>query len=123
VSAVPAGPPDGARFSGLVMVCGFPLPAVARPVVSTGLLEAVQCREQIAAASTAGELASRLGPAGALTVAPSVQAYRSWAKRDGADLGVEYPLPWERNGELAAMLVEFGRHCARQALAARESRS
>ena len=45
-------------------------------------------------------------------VAPAAGSYLAWAARDGADLGVEYPLPNERNGELLASLVEYGRHAA-----------
>jgi hypothetical protein len=49
-------------------------------------------------------------------LAPTATAYRSWAARDNAEIGVEWPLPTERNGELAGLLVEFGAAVARAAL-------
>ena len=93
------------------VVCGFPMPAVTRPGLGTALLDAVQRRGEVVAAAT---VATWLESAGspARVVAPAAGSYLAWAARDGADLGVEYPLPNERNGELLASLVEYGRHAA-----------
>jgi hypothetical protein len=97
------------------VVCGFPVPAVARPALSPSLLEVVQRREEAAAAvEVARWLAAPLAGHASL-FAPAVDAYLAWAGRDSADLGVEYPLAWERNGELAGMLIDFGAACVRQA--------
>ncbi|MFH1177352.1 MAG: hypothetical protein V1750_08085 [Acidobacteriota bacterium] len=97
------------------VVCGFPVPAVARPALSRSLLELVQRREEAAAAAEvarwlAGPLAGH-----ARLYAPAAETYLAWGGRDSADLGVEYPLAWERNGELAGMLIDFGGACARRA--------
>jgi hypothetical protein len=45
-------------------------------------------------------------------VAPNEKAWRAFSGRDGADLGVEYPLSWERNGELVGALGRFGAFAA-----------
>ncbi|MGE5236041.1 MAG: hypothetical protein ACM3O7_06820, partial [Acidobacteriota bacterium] len=102
-------------------VCGFPVPAVARPAAPANLIEILQRREETAAA----EVWSRApgGNAGLCVIAPTSARYRAWAGRVEAELGVEYPLPWERNGELARGLVDFGRFSAREALAEIRARS
>jgi len=111
VGALPVGAPAGAIARPCDLVCGFPVPAVARPGVAGALLEAVQRRDECRAA----ELVAAWG-GGPRLLAPTPAAYRSWAARDNADLGVEWPLPTERNGELAGLLVEFGAAVARAAL-------
>lgn len=97
------------------IVCGFPVPPVARAGLGGSLLELVQRREEIRAGAALAAIASR----DRRVVAPSPATWAVWAERDGADLGVEYPLPWERNGELIGQLVEYGRHVARAASASR----
>jgi len=111
VGALPVGAPVGGFGRSCDLVCGFPVPAVARPGLTGALLEAVQRRDEgRAAALVAGWVdAARL-------LAPTPAAYRYWAARANADLGVEWPLPTERNGELAGLLVEFGAAVARAAL-------
>lgn len=94
------------------VVCGFPVPAVARPALGGALLELLQRRSEASAADAVVRLID--GPDGnrLRVVAPTDSAWRSWSGRDGADLGVEYPLPWERNGELTAAAVRFGAFAA-----------
>jgi hypothetical protein len=90
------------------VVCGFPVPPVTRPALGGSLLELVQRRDEVRAGAAA---------AGRPVIAPAAASWAAWAARDGAELGVEYPLPWERNGELVGRLVEYGRFAARAALA------
>lgn len=92
------------------VVCGFPVPAVPRPGIAGSIFELVQRRAELASAATlprwlAGCDETRLW-------VPTAAAYQAWAGRDGAELGVEYPLPWERNGELLGGLISFGRFVA-----------
>ncbi len=93
-----------AEATGWDVVCGFPVPPVPRPGIGGSLLELVQRREEVRAGLAAASWAS---PAVRL-VAPTTASYAGWVARDGADLGVEYPLPWERNAELLGLLVEYG---------------
>lgn len=93
------------------VVCGFPVPPVVRPALGGALLELVQRRDEVRAGAAAAA-------AGRPVIAPAAASWAAWAARDGAELGVEYPLPWERNGELVGRLVEYGRFAARAALAA-----
>ena len=111
VGALPTAAPDGATGPACDLVCGFPVPAVARPGLGGALFEAVQRRDEISAAAM---IAAWGG--GARLVAPTQMAYHAWAARDNAELGVEWPLPTERNGELTGLLVEFGAAAARAAL-------
>jgi hypothetical protein len=111
VGGLPIIAPAGALARPCDLVCGFPVPAVARPGVAGALLEAVQRRDECRAA----ELVAAWG-GGARLLAPTPAAYRGWAARDNAELGVEWPLPTERNGELAGLLLEFGAAVARTAL-------
>ena len=96
--------------AGWDVVCGFPVPPVARPGLGDALLELVQRREEIRAGLTVSSWSSP----GLEVIAPTGAGYARWATRDGAELGIEYPLPWERNGELVGVLVEYGRVAARQ---------
>jgi hypothetical protein len=111
VGALPVDAPAGTAAGPCDLVCGFPVPAAMRPGLGGALLEAVQRRDECrAAAIVAGwGAATRL-------LAPTPAAYRGWAARENAELGVEWPLPTERNGELAGRLVEFGAAVARAAL-------
>jgi len=93
------------------IVCGFPVPPVARAGLGGSLLELVQRREEVRAGRSVAAIVAA-APERVL-VAPSTGGWTVWAARDGADLGVEYPLPWERNGELVVRLVEYGRFAAR----------
>ncbi len=111
VGALPEDAPAGAAAGACDIVCGFPVPAVTRPGVAGALLEAVQRRDEMRAAAS---VASWGG--GARLVAPTPAAYRGWAARDNAELGVEWPLPTERSGELAGLLVDFGVAVTRAAL-------
>lgn len=99
-------------------MCGFPVPAIARPALGGSLLELVQRRiEGSAARAVGGWLAGPRGGSMRL-LAPSEGAWRAWAARDTAELGVEYPLTWERNAALTSALVGFGGFVARQAVTA-----
>jgi hypothetical protein len=111
VGVLPEDAPAGAAAGACDIVCGFPVPAVARPGVAGALLEAVQRRDELRAAA----LVPTWGGAARL-LAPTPAAYRSWAARDNAELRVEWPLPTERNGELAGLLVDFGVAVTRAAL-------
>ena len=111
VGALPPVAPPGATDAACDLVCGFPVPAVERLGAGGALLEVVQRRDELRAAAA---VASWGGCA--RLVAPTAAAYRRWAARDNAELGVEWPLPAERNGELAGLLVEFGAAVARAAL-------
>lgn len=98
------------------IVCGFPVPPVERPGLSQVLFETIQRRAEVRAAHAVfAELAA--GQQGGLTlVAPTPESYRRILARDTAELGVEYPLPWERNGELAALLLSYGQRVAQEVL-------
>lgn len=94
------------------VVCGFPVPPARRPGLSASLFEQVQRRSEMAGALVAARLADN-GMTRARLVAPGEELWRAFARRDGADLGSEYPLPGERNGELVSLLVAFGAFVAR----------
>lgn len=116
--ALPGSLPEAFRTMPVDMVCGFPVPAARRPELGDSLLELVQRREEIGAAWRAEEW-TRLLRRHSRVVAPEAGHWAQWSGRDGADLGVEYPLPWSRNGEVAAAVVGFGREAALRALAGR----
>jgi hypothetical protein len=100
--------PWGAGRGEWDVVCGFPCPPIARPALGTSLLELVQRRDEwLSAAAVLRWLALERRPSVRL-IAPTAATYRVFAAREAADLGVEYPLPWERNGELVGGLVRFG---------------
>ena len=111
VGVVPTDAPPGVAAGPCDLVCGFPVPALARPGVAGTMLETVQRRDECLAAARV----ATWGGAPRL-LAPTADAYRRWAARDNAELGVEWPLPSERNGELTGTLVEFGAAVARAAL-------
>ncbi len=116
--ALPGSLPEAVRTMPVDLVCGFPVPAARRPELGDSLLELVQRREEIGAAGRAEEWTGLLRR-GSRVVAPEAGHWAGWSGRDGADLGVEYPLPWSRNGEVAAAVVRFGREAALRALAGR----
>lgn len=93
------------------VVCGFPVPGIPRPAVGRSLLEQVQRREELLAAATVQSWAEGSSPSRRL-MAPGPDAWVE-VMNPAADLGVEYPLPWERNSALTARLVELGRLVAR----------
>ncbi len=98
------------------VVCGFPVPALARPALGASLVEMVQRRSEAGAAAEVvlwldGESGRSLR-----VVAPGAAAWRAWSGREAAEIGVEYPLPWERNGELTAGVLACGAAAARLAL-------
>lgn len=94
------------------LVCGFPVPPVPRPGLGQALMATVQRREELAAALTVTRWAAE--HPGVRVFAPSQELYSAFTQREGALLGVEYPLPVEHNGELMATMVGFGRFVATQ---------
>ena len=90
------------------VVCGFPVPAVGRPAPGGALLELIQRRSEASAAAAVERWVDGAAAGTVRLVAPAERGWRVFSERDGADLGVEYPLPWDRNGELTAVLVGFG---------------
>ncbi len=107
-AALACPPPWAGAGGGWDVVCGFPAPTAQRTALGGSLLELIQRREEARAGFLVGEwLAGEAG--GTLRViAPAPATYAAWAGRENADLGVEYPLPWERNGALSAGMVRYG---------------
>ena len=98
------------------VVCGFPVPAVARPALGGSLVELVQRRTE-ARGAAAVERWLDAGPGRELRlIAPTDAVWRAWSGREAAEIGVEYPLPCERNGELTAGVLECGVAAARAAI-------
>ncbi|HQU34751.1 MAG TPA: hypothetical protein PLB88_10570, partial [Thermoanaerobaculaceae bacterium] len=98
------------------VVCGFPVPAVARPVLGGALVELIQRRGEARAAIGVARWL-QAGPGRSLRlIAPTEAAWRAWSGRDTAEIGVEYPLPWERNAELTAGVLACGAAATRLAL-------
>ena len=89
------------------LVCGFPVPAVARQGLEGALFTTVQRREELAAAATVERWLGNVSKA--RLWAPSQESYAAFSQRDNAELGVEYPLAAEHNGELCELLVRYGR--------------
>lgn len=94
------------------LVCGFPVPAVDRPGLGTALLATVQRREELLAAQVVARWQKTL-PALRLW-APQASSYLKFSQRENALLGVEYPLPTERNGALCALMVDYGGFVVRE---------
>jgi hypothetical protein len=90
------------------VVCGFPVPVSARPALGDSLLELIQRREEARAGAVVSAWRAGAPTHTLRVVAPTGGDYQEWAGRDSADLGVEYPSAWERNGELTAGMVRFG---------------
>lgn len=102
VGAVPADPlPDASEWD---VVCGFLLPGTRRLGPGLAIWETVQRRDEM----RVGALVASWQAAGARIVAPTEAALRAASGRPDAELEVEYPLPWERNGELCSLLVAMG---------------
>lgn len=99
------------------VVCGFPTPAVERGWISNSLSEQVQRRDEALAAEAVAGWVSASQRRDLRVFAPTVELWRWVENREDADLGVEYPLAWERNGELVARLVAAGNAAVVQALA------
>jgi len=90
------------------VVCGFPVPVARRSALGASLLELIQRREEARGGSVVSEWLAAEGAAGLRLIAPTPATYAAWAARENADLGVEYPLPLERNGQLASGMVRYG---------------
>ncbi len=117
VAAVPGGGvPTALKAARWDVVCGFPVPAARRSAAGPSLFELVQRRDLDGAAERVRGWRRELGGA-VRVVAPTAEAWTRFADRDGADLGLEYPLPWEQNGELTALVLSFGRFVAAEVLA------
>lgn len=112
-AALACDPPFGGGPAAWDVVCGFPVPVAVRSALGESLHELMQRRQEARAAAAVSRWIARGGEAPVRVVAPSDAAYREWAERDNADLGVEYPLPWERNGALTGAIVRFGAFVAR----------
>lgn len=111
--ALACAPPWRSGQGAWDVVCGFPAPGMARTALGGSLLELMQRRQEARSAAAVGGWVGRPESASLRLIAPEAKAYRAWAARDNAELGAEYPLPWERNGELTASLVRFGAFVAR----------
>jgi predicted acylesterase/phospholipase RssA len=94
------------------LVCGFPVPKVARPGLDRSLFTTWQRREELAAAALAERWQSQLP--GVRVYAPQASSFQRFTQRDNALLGVEYPLPLEQNAALCQLLVEYGHFVAAQ---------
>jgi predicted acylesterase/phospholipase RssA len=109
VAAATSCPPpwagSGSRWD---VVCGFPVPVCARPALGGSLFELIQRREEARAAAVVTEWREAASAGAMRLIAPGANTYLAWTARNNADLGVEYPLPWERNAELATGLARFG---------------
>ena len=109
-------PPDDLPGTmGWDVVCGFPVPAVPRPGGSPA--SGRRCSVETSCRSVhlvSGWLSRNVD--GFRLVAPSEDDLRLASGRPDAELGVEYPLPWERNGELCGVLVRMGEAAAARVL-------
>ena len=98
------------------VVCGFPVPAVEREWVSNSLFEQVQRRDEVLAAGAVANWANSVRGSKVGVIAPTAQLWCRVEGREDAELGVEYPLAWERNAELIPRLMAAGLAAAGQAL-------
>ncbi len=98
------------------VVCGFPVPALARPALGGSLIELIQRRSEARAAAGVARWLERGSGRSLRVVAPDAAAWRAWSGREAAEIGVEYPLPWERNGELTAGVLACGAAAASAAV-------
>lgn len=96
------------------IVCGFPVPPVAREWVSPSLVEQVQRRDEALAAQAVAGWVTAMAPAEVMIIAPDAQLWRQVENRPDAELDVEYPLAAERNGELATRLLAAGTAAAKE---------
>ncbi len=90
------------------VVCGFPVPAVERDWLSNSLFEQVQRRDEVFAAGAVADWVNSSREREASVVAPTAPLWCRVEGREDAELGVEYPLAWERNGELIPRLIAAG---------------
>ncbi len=90
------------------VVCGFPVPGIARPALGRSLIEMLQRRGELEDVARLGARLEGAGSGRFAVHAPGAANYAAWCGRETADLGVEYPLPWERNAGLTGGLVRFG---------------
>lgn len=97
------------------VVCGFPVPPVEREWLSPSLFEQLQRRDEVAAAEAVAGWVESVGERELTLLAPTASLWCRAEGRKDAELGVEYPLPWERNGELVGRLLALGAAAARQA--------
>ena len=111
--ALTCGPPWRGGHGAWDVVCGFPAPGVVRAALGGSLLEMMQRSQEARAAACVGGWLARPEGASLRLISPEADGYRAWAARDNAELGAEYPLPWERNGELTASVVRYGAFVAR----------
>jgi len=111
-------PPWSGDARGWDVVCGFPVPAVRRPALGEALLELVQRRSEASAADAVTSWLEERGGPELRLVAPTAAGWSACSGRENADLGVEYPLPWERNGEVTGTILRFGALAAAGAVAA-----
>ncbi len=98
------------------VVCGFPVPPLARPALGGPLIELIQRRSEARAAAEVARWVEAGSGRSLRVVAPGAAVWRSWSGRESAEIGVEYPLPCERNGELTAGVLECGGAAARAAI-------
>ncbi|HNX50851.1 MAG TPA: hypothetical protein PLS53_06860 [Thermoanaerobaculaceae bacterium] len=116
IAAVASGTLPGAGKWDLV--CGFPVPPLPRPGLSTSIWETIQRRDEQQVGSLVTDWV-RAAATGCRVVAPTEADLRSVSGRPDTELAVEYPLPWERNGELCSLLVRMGEAAAARALVTR----
>ncbi len=98
------------------VVCGFPLPAIARAALGGSLVELMQRRSESRAAAGVERWLHAAEGRSLRLIGPDAAAWRACSGRDASDIGVEYPLPWERNGELTAGVLACGAAAAKLAL-------
>lgn len=116
VGLLAGAPPDVFRLrDAWDVVCGFPVPPVAREWVSDSLWEQVQRRDEALAARAVAGWVTAVAPAEVMLIAPEAGLWRRVENREDAELGVEYPLAGERNGELAVRLLAAGSAAAAEA--------
>lgn len=117
VGLLAGAPLDWARLADAWdVVCGFPVPAVERDWLSNSLCEQVQRRDEVQAAGAVAYWANSVQGSRVRVIAPTAQLWCRVEGREDAELGVEYPLAWERNAELNARLMAAGQAAAVQAL-------
>jgi hypothetical protein len=104
------------------VVCGFPVPAVARPALGGSLVELVQRRTEARGAAAVERWLDAGAGRELRLIAPTDAVWRAWSGREKAEIGVEFPLPWERNGELTAGVLACGAAAATAAIAGGLSR-
>lgn len=87
------------------VVCGFAVPPAVRPGCGTSIWEQLQRQDELRASQIVKDWSKG---AAVQVFAPDEAALRMASQRPDAELGVELPLPWERNRELCGLLVRMG---------------